>query len=262
MDIRTRIVVRRVKNDPTKEHYGGMWKVAYADFVTAMMAFFMLLWIVGATPKKNLKGLAEYFSPSNMADTAEIHKDQDASIIESDNIGMLSDTDKQNFISIMSSIQQTSVFEEFSNHLSLDITNEGLRIQIMDNDNRPMFNPGTNRLEPYMKTILRTIGSIVKDLPNYVSVAGHTASIRDLSSTNVDLWELSISRANIVRQFLCDGIFNNDKIVRIVGKADKEPFDYKNPYSLKNIRIAIILLNKSEISDHQRPFTGRLFHGK
>ena len=169
----------------------------------------------------------------------------------------ISQQERDFFMKIMSSIKNNEKINGFDN-VMLDITNEGLRIQIMDSDKRPMFKPGTDALQPYVESLLVSIAEVVKPIQNYISVVGNTASIRNANS--VDLWGLSINRANKIRIFLSQYL-GNDRIVKISGQADKSLFDDENPYGNQNIRIEIILLSKDLVNKNKSPIPrGSLFN--
>ena len=172
------VLIKKVKKIEGGGHHGGAWKVAYADFVTAMMAFFLLLWLVSVSDKATLQGVAQYFTPTeSISDKAGLGFDGGADANLEEGVGApnaasssliygspskghrvdaarlpsnMSDVEKDHFISIMNSIQQNSELQKYSDNLHVDITNEGLRIQIMDSDNRPMFEPNTSQLQPYI----------------------------------------------------------------------------------------------------------------
>jgi chemotaxis protein MotB len=123
----------------------------------------------------------------------------------------------------------------------------------MDSDNRPMFKPNTSELQPYMEKILDVIGRMIKNQPNYISISGHTASLKDPSAgKGLDFWEISSDRANEVRKYITKRLIENKQVVKIVGRADREPFEPKDPYSIKNIRVGITLLNDASVSSYQR----------
>jgi chemotaxis protein MotB len=258
-----------------------MWKVAYADFITAMMAFFLLLWLLSVTPENTLKGIAKYFTPNtSISDKAGLGFEGGADtnveegiaapnaassslvfgspsrgrrIDQADKSALMTEIEKQQLISIMNNIQKNVELKEFADNISVDVTNDGLRIQIMDSDNRPMFKPNTMDLEPYMIKILTVVGKLIKDQPNYIAISGYTASIRPTDKgNNIDYWNLSAARANQVRKFLTHDLINNQQVERIIGKADREPFDPEDPYSVKNIRIGITLLNSSAVDKFQQ----------
>lgn len=259
-------------------HHGGAWKVAYADFVTAMMAFFLLLWLISVSDKATLKGIAQYFTPTdsisdkaglgmtggldaNVKEGAGAPHTAASSLIfgaptkgkklEPDKSNM-SDAEREHFISLMNDIKQDADLQNFSDNIAVDITDEGLRIQIMDSDNRPMFKPNTSELQPYMQKIITVIGKMVSTQPNYISISGHTASIKDVANDSFDYWNISSERANEVRKFMTSKLISPEQVVKIVGKADKEPFDAKDPYGVKNMRVGITLLNNDSLSYYQK----------
>lgn len=275
------IVIKKVKKVQGGGHHGGAWKVAYADFVTAMMAFFLLLWLISVSSNDTLRGIAEYFTPTeSISDKAGLGFDggSDANIdkgISAPNAAAssliygspskghradaarlttnMSEVEKEHFLSVMNTIQENKELKSYSDNLQMDITEEGLRIQIMDSDNRPMFKPNTAQLQPYMEKIIVVISKIVAGQPNYISISGHTASVKDpASAKGLDFWQISADRANETRKFMMDNLIDKNQVVRIVGRADREPFDPKDPYGVKNIRIGIILLNEKSVSNFQR----------
>lgn len=275
------IIIKKVKKSSDGRRKAVAWKVAYADFVTAMMAFFLLLWLVSISSRDTLKGIAEYFTPTesvsnkaglgfdgganpNMDKSIASQSAASSSLIYGspskghrvDSARMpsnMSDVEKDHFVSIMNSIEQNSELKNYSDNLSIDITNEGLRIQITDSDNRPMFKPNTAELEPYMEKIVTVIGKIVANQPNYISISGHTASIKDPNSANkLDFWEISADRANEVRKNMMKQLIDKKQVVKIIGRADREPYDAKDPYGVKNIRVGITLLNDASISNYQK----------
>lgn len=275
------IIIKRIKRIQVSGRHGGSWKVAYADFVTAMMAFFLLLWLLSVASESTLQGVAQYFTPTeSISDKAGLGFDGGTETNIEKGIGAenaasssliygspskghrvdaarkpsnLSDVEKDHFISIMNSIQQNSDLKDFADNLQMDITNEGLRIQIVDSDNRPMFAPNTAELQPYMEKIIAVIGKIVASQPNYISVSGHTASIKQGNLTNsLDFWKISFDRANEVRKFMVKQLIDKKQVVKVIGRSDREPFDYKDPYSVQNIRVGITLLNEESISDYQK----------
>lgn len=270
------IVIRKITKAPEASYGGGMWKVAYADFVTAMMAFFLMLWILNSAPKDTLEGVAKYFttaaSKNGAGDEAGVMVDSDTGIpadetkskkLLKDNPVSASGTrmtkfygrrdmtsEDEVFSSIVNNIQKNVELQDFSNNVAFEVTDEGLKIQVMDGDNRPMFKPGTDMLEPYMKQILTVIGKIIRSHPNYLTISGHTAAMR-ADDTGVDLWSLSVLRANQVRRFLTEDLLQDAQIVKVEGRADREPLDSDNPYDQKNIRISILLLKHSALGNHQ-----------
>ena len=283
----TIIYKKKKKSTRGEAHRSAMWKVAYADFITAMMAFFMLLWLLSVTPENTLKGVAKYFTQtssvsdkaglgfeggadSNVEDGTGAPNAASSSLIygspsrgrrleQADKSAMMTDLEKQHFIEVMNNIQQNVELKNYSDNINVDMTSDGLRIQIMDSDNRPMFKPNTYELQPYMYKILTVIGKMIKDQPNYIAISGHTASVRDESSTNIDYWSISSLRANEVRKYLTKDLIKSDQVVRIIGRADTEPFDAKDIYSSKNIRVGITLLNNGSVSRYQQSAPDKSF---
>ena len=283
-------IIKKVKKIEGGGHHGGAWKVAYADFVTAMMAFFLLLWLLSVSSEQTLRGVSEYFTPTEaISDKAGLgfdggtnpnieegmsstHAAASSLIFGSPSKGHrvdaardaanMSDIEQDHFISIMNSIQSDAQMQQFSDNLHIDITNEGLRIQIMDSDNRPMFKPNTSELQPYMEKILRVIGHMVKNQPNYISISGHTASIKNPAmAAGIDFWEISCERANEVRKYLTENMLYKRQVVKVIGRSDREPFDPKDPFGIKNIRVSITLLNDSSISSFEKAAPDSLLGG-
>ena len=274
------IIIKKIKKVQGGGHHGGAWKVAYADFVTAMMAFFLLLWLISVSDKATLQGVAQYFTPTeSISDKAGLGFDggADANIEKGtgapnaasssliygspskghrvDSARMpsnMSDIERDHFISIMNSIQQSSELKSFADNIQIDITNEGLRIQIMDSDNRPMFKPNTADLQPYMEKIITIIAKMVSTQPNYISISGHTASVKAGSDSGIDFWNISADRANEVRKFMTQKLIDKGQVVKIIGLSDREPFDPKDPFGIKNIRVGITLLNEASITAYQK----------
>lgn len=295
------IIIKKIKKGG-HGHHGGAWKVAYADFVTAMMAFFLLMWLLGGTSHLVREGIADWFknpsgiqgpggastsmiklggamemphsnkshkSPSdekkhsfrqepkdNTQEQKQLDTQQKKSMISEEERKL----DKKRLDSLLqelkAAIEHSQALQPFKDQLLLDVTPEGLRIQIVDKKNRPMFDTSSAILKSYTKKILEKIGKIINTVPNHISIAGHTDaapfSIRYVyveygsfeerrAYTN---WELSSDRANAARRELIIGGMHKDKIARVVGLADSVLFDKAKPYDPINRRISIIVLNK------------------
>ena len=274
------IVIKRIKK-VVGGHHGGAWKIAYADFVTAMMAFFLLMWLLGSTTKGDLKGISEYFkTPLKVAlfggtgsgDSSSIIKGGGQDLTRSEGQvkqGELPTEKKivnlkaaqQEFLrkerekeieklkelkaNIEKSIENNLNLQKFKNQILLDITTEGLRIQIVDEQNRPMFQSGRARLEPYTREILHELGKMLNDVPNKVSLSGHTdAAAYGGGSKGYSNWELSADRANASRRELILGGMAEEKIVRVVGLSSAVLFNKGDPLSPVNRRISLIVMNK------------------
>lgn len=274
------IVIKRIKK-VAGGHHGGAWKIAYADFVTAMMAFFLLMWLLGSTAKGDLEGISEYFKTplrvalmggSSSGDSTSIIKGGGKDLTRSEgqvksgeiepekkviNLKAAKEAQirleakkeieqlKQLKKNIEMAIQNNKQLEPFKSQILLDLTTEGLRIQIVDEKNRPMFKSGSAKLESYTREILREIGKTLNDMPNKVSLSGHTdAQAYVTPGASYSNWELSADRANASRRELILGGLSKDKVVRVVGLSSAVLFDKENPLNPINRRISIIVMNK------------------
>lgn len=267
------VIFRKAKKERSAEtSHAGMWKVAYADFVTAMMCFFLMMWLISITPTDKLEGIAKYFSTksSRFKGTGEEDGKEKGlkpksqpkqlmsttlgeQVFDSNKSGLLTDEEKENFINTMNDIRKDRVMQEFSENIIWDVSTDGLRIQITDTNNRPMFKPNTAELAPYMKDILDAVSRMIGKYPNYIAISGHTASVlsNDIANTKIDFWSLSALRANEVRKYL-DSSIKDGQVVRIVGKSDVEPIDPREPFNSKNARISITLLSNTSVSKYQQ----------
>ncbi|MBI5919366.1 MAG: flagellar motor protein MotB [Nitrosomonadales bacterium] len=278
------IVVKRIKK-VAGGHHGGAWKIAYADFVTAMMAFFLLMWLLGSTTKGDLLGISEYFKTplkvalaggSGSGDSSSVIKGGGKDLTRSEGQVKEGEVESQKKIvnlkatnqeflriqkqlekqkeleklkelksNIEKSIEANAKLKQFKNQILLDITSEGLRVQIVDEKNRPMFRSGRAELESYTKDILREIGKTLNEVPNKVSLSGHTDSLPYPSGDRgYSNWELSADRANASRRELIVGGMGEEKVVRVVGLASAVPFDKTDTLNPINRRISIIVMNK------------------
>jgi chemotaxis protein MotB len=272
------IIVKKVKKGGHGGHHGGAWKIAYADFVTAMMAFFLLMWLLGSSTKAQLLGIADYFkTPLKVAlmggegsgDATSIIKgggedltrstgqvkrgaDQTKSVFapNRDLAKKLAEQIELEKLQQMKAkleqiIENNEKIKPFKNQLKLDITAEGLRIQVVDEQNRPMFDSGRAELKPYTREIIAAIAEVLNDVPNRISLSGHTDATPFPSKYgNYSNWELSADRANASRRELIKAGLKQEKMMRVVGLADAVPLDPEDPYNSTNRRISIIVLNK------------------
>lgn len=269
------IIVKRVKKS-AHGHHGGAWKIAYADFVTAMMAFFLLMWLLGSTTSGDLKGIAEYFQTplkvalmggSGSGDATSVikgggndltkangqQKNGDGTsgrkVTEDELSQELARREKvmltQLKQKVEAAIAANPTLSQFRNQLLIDITTEGLRIQIIDEQNRPMFAIGSAALQPYTHDIVREIGVLINDIPNRISLSGHTdASPYSYGERGYSNWELSADRSNAVRRELLAGGMQESRIARVVGLASAVLLDPQDPYNPINRRVSIIVMNK------------------
>ncbi len=272
------IIIRKARRQK-HGHHGGAWKVAYADFVTAMMAFFLVMWLIGVGTREQKAAISEYFKnpsmtpgaatmappgkagPGGASDSmiqlggamdlprgpgADKHG---APVVKNDVENALKQArqaDKARLQELMkqlnAAIQNSQALAPFKDQLLLDITPEGLRIQIVDKLNRPMFDTGSATLKPYTVQILHELGESIDGVPNRISISGHTDDARYTSEHDYSNWELSADRGNAARRALIAGGLEADKVSRVVGLAASVPFDKQNPADPINRRISIIVM--------------------
>jgi chemotaxis protein MotB len=285
------VVVRRKKKSAHAGHHGGAWKIAYADFVTAMMAFFLLMWLLGSTSKYDKQGIEDYFNTplsavfggkdgSGAARTSVIEgggrdlsssrpgeatKSQTqplpktteraaasaaaaATVTATAAAAVKDDAQrlKQLKQKLSALIERTPALAAYKDQIRIDITSEGLRIEIVDSLKRPMFPSGSAKLESYVTTILAQIGSSLNDVDNRVSIAGHTDAVPySGGEAGYSNWELSSERANAARRALIAGGMNEGKILQVRGLADVLPLNKAVADEPTNRRISILVLNKA-----------------
>ncbi|WP_340572392.1 flagellar motor protein MotB [Stenotrophomonas sp. G106K1] len=273
------VIVRRVKKAGHAAHHGGSWKVAYADFVTAMMAFFLVLWLMASTSKPERAAISEYFrNPSPLvgssatpapgmagpggASTSMIKlggatdvsrgNSNDPFQNQQESIPQPVDEqqrDKQQLEALMKELQEaisrSQALEPFKDQLLLDLTPEGLRIQIVDKQNRPMFDLGSATLKPYTQQILHELAEYLNHVPNRISLTGHTDITAYSAARGYGNWELSADRANAARRALVDGGMDDSKITRVVGLSSSVLFDRTDPQNPINRRISIVVMTKA-----------------
>jgi chemotaxis protein MotB len=272
------IIIKRVKKGGHVAH-GGAWKIAYADFVTAMMAFFLLMWLLGSTSEGDKKGISDYFqSPLKVAMQGGSGAGASNSIINGGGSDLTqtsgqakrgdganraakkmsgdknkAETAKRDAevlaalsAKIAAAISSNPKMAEFSSQIRLQITPDGLQIQIVDEQKRPMFDSGSAALKPYMRDILREIGLALLDVDNKVSLDGHTdRTPYSNAGMGYSNWELSADRANASRRELAAAGMPDDKLIRVVGMASSLLLDPNNPLSASNRRISILVMTKA-----------------
>ena len=270
------IIIKRIKKGGHGFH-GGAWKIAYADFVTAMMAFFLMMWLIGSTTDGDRKGIAEYFQTplrvallgggSGSGDSSSLVRGGGEDLSRSfwqvkggdvesrrraANLEALRDEQRQAERARLQKLAEDlerriseSGLEALKSQIRLDMMRDGLRIQIVDAANRPMFASGSALVQPYMRALLRDIGSILVEVPNRLTLEGHTDAIPfgggALGYTN---WELSADRANASRRELVAGGLPADRVLRVQGLAASSPFERDDPNAPVNRRISIIVMNR------------------
>jgi chemotaxis protein MotB len=264
-DAQRPIIVRRKKRKARQDH-GGTWKIAYADFVTAMMAFFLLMWLLGSTARGDLEGISDYFKTplkvamqggSSIGESSQLTKGGGKDMTR--NVGQVRSVkeleaeyarmEQLRFNElkhrIEAAIERNPVLRQFRNQLLLDITTEGLRVQIVDEQNRPMFAVGRAELQPYARDILLEIGQMLNTVDNKVSLAGHTDATPYASGEKgYSNWELSADRANASRRVLLAGGMEEKRVVRVVGMASAVSLDVSDPHNAMNRRISLIVLSR------------------
>jgi chemotaxis protein MotB len=280
------IIIKRVRKHG-HAHHGGSWKVAFADFATAMMAFFLLMWLMGSTTEEQKGAISEYFNnPSAIAGASpvpaptpvngpggastsliqlggamELHRspaaaaqpaEQSESAAEATaaqiaaNEEMLDQQRLDNLLEqLEAAIDQRESLAKFKDQILLDITPEGVRIQIIDHERRQMFPLGSARLETFTREILVELAKIIDTVPNRISISGHT-DIKAYGAPNASYtnWELSADRANAARRALLGGGLPQEKVGRVIGLASSVLLDPSAPDSPVNRRISIVVMNK------------------
>jgi chemotaxis protein MotB len=273
------LVIRRVRKDHGGGHHGGAWKVAYADFVTAMMAFFLVMWLVGTTTKVEKGAIAEYFKNPSMQQGHSMVPSQSMgpggqanSMVQMREIATPTNGDDGTQLSrpemtpneieklareqerkqlealmqeLKEAIDKSQALQPFKDQLLLDITPEGLRIQIVDKQSRPMFDSGSTTLKPYTTDILRELASFINSVPNKISLSGHTDTAPYAGGDGYTNWELSSGRANAARRALVGGGMQENKVALVIGLADSVLFDKQDPRNPINRRISIVVMNKA-----------------
>ena len=269
------IIVKKIKKGGHAAH-GGAWKIAYADFVTAMMAFFLLMWLLGSTTEGDKKGIADYFqSPLKVAmgggsgsgDASSLLKGggtdlsrQGGQVKKGDveaqrktyNLKALKAEQRKAEQARLSELKEKMAevianspkLAEFKAQVRLDMTRDGLRIQIVDDQKRPMFDSGASDVKPYMREILRAIGSVLTEVPNRLTLEGHTDAKPMGNGMGYSNWELSSDRANASRRELLAGGLDDARILRVQGLAASVPFDRQSPLDPVNRRISIIVMTR------------------
>ena len=277
------IIIKRIKKGG-HGHHGGSWKVAFADFATAMMAFFLLLWLMGSTTEEQRGAISEYFNnPSDVAGKSpvpspnpiqgpggastsmiqlggamELHHSpsppaeaapptpgtQTQTLAGSEEAERLDRERLQALLEeLKTAIDERESLAKFKDQILLDVTPEGVRIQIIDHERRSMFPLGSAKLESFSENILFELATIISTVPNRISISGHT-DIRPYVYVNYSNWELSADRANAARRALITGGLPAEKVGRVVGLASSVLLDAQVPDSPVNRRISIVVMNK------------------
>ncbi|MCO6056464.1 flagellar motor protein MotB [Pseudomonas sp. MOB-449] len=274
------IIVKRIKRYAAG-HHGGAWKIAFADFATAMMAFFLVLWLMSSATPEQKKAISGYFkdpigftesaSPyvidlggtptpapdrtlnpelKDAPDSQNVPVDSaDSTPVDASQVENLADQIEQERLELLlqelqNKVEENPELRKFKDQILFEITQDGLRIQIMDAANRPMFDLGSARLQPYFEDILLILAETIKAVPNKISISGHTDAKPYAGDGEFGNWELSSGRANAARRALIAGGYPDEQVARVVGYASSALFDRKDPFNPVNRRIDIIVLTK------------------
>ena len=282
------ILIKKVKKVSGGGHHGGAWKVAYADFVTAMMAFFLLMWLINTTDPEQKRGIAEYFAPASVSETTsgsggilggtalgddgpkssgsqsvleELAPEAPATDQTGSSLSSASDAALQAEIqkreaaefasaaeSLRQAMQSMPELAELSKQLNVDQTPEGLRIQLVDQEGRSMFDNNSSRPNARAQVLLRAVSKVINQLPNRISITGHTSATAGSNRASAPAdWSLSSERANGSRLVLQGAGVDPDRVYSVAGKAGSDPLYPDDPTLAGNRRIAIVLLREAPV---------------
>lgn len=279
------IIVKKIIAEAHGGHHGGAWKVAYADFVTAMMAFFLLLWILGATTEKQRKGIADYFSPTLVemrqksagangpfGGDSVIAKDnyphkaaqtgtkgitipKDATGGAKEGAAAIRSRDRARFTAMKRMLEarmkSDPALRKLQRNVRFTETREGLRIDLVDEADFAMFALATTGLLPDARRLMGEVAKVVGAVPNDVIVRGHTDALPYAAGRTTNNWTLSSARAEATRQALGDAGVASDRFARIEGVADREPYIPGDRYDPRNRRMSIVLSWSSDVGADQ-----------
>jgi chemotaxis protein MotB len=253
MEDRSKIIIRKVNKKSHGGHHGGAWKVAYADFVTAMMAFFLLLWLLSMTSPDQRAALSQYFNEFSLFNdkaqqSGTSFLDKSSGVLnagrsvqsESPRIKVEKKTSSEELAKMMRGAIDEKL-QVMKNQVLIETTAEGLKIQIVDNEGSEIFRSGSDEPTEKARQIIRLVSENLREKPNRIIIEGHTdsAPFKSAQKTN---WELSTSRASAARRELENSGIDPNRIARVVGFADQDPLIKEDPKDLRNRRISIILM--------------------
>ena len=286
------IIIKRVKKGGHAGHHGGAWKVAYADFVTAMMAFFLLMWLINTTSPEQKRGIADYFAPAsvsqttsgsggilggtglsdngpkndgatsvvsqlapeappNPTDQGKASKSGAAAANSTGATAAAAKAEEDEFKSAAESLRQAlqdmPELAELSKQVIVDVTPEGLRIQLVDQEGRSMFDQGSAKPNDRARLLLRAVSKVIGQLHNRITVSGHTSAVVGADARAANDWSLSASRADAARGVLQEAGVDADRIYQVSGKANSDPLYPDDPTLPGNRRIAITLLREKPV---------------
>lgn len=266
------VIIKKVKKISGGGHHGGAWKVAYADFVTAMMAFFLLMWLLNATTEDQRKGIADYFDPSvpispvsgggkevlngSTIFSNELLTENDTG--DGENASSGADKQTRDDEAAEELARQNELFEELqkelfeqindknisglAKHIQTRVTPEGLVIELVDTDGSPLFELGSAKSSPTMDLLLRVVSDTLILVENEISIVGHTDALAYSNKQNYTNWDLSTDRAHAARRIMIKAGFPNPQISEVAGKADTDPL-IEDAFAPQNRRISITILH-------------------
>jgi chemotaxis protein MotB len=270
------IIVKRITRKGGG-HHGGAWKIAFADFAVAMMAFFLVMWLLTTATPEELKKISGYFNdPIGFAEggspfaidlggTPTVAPKRTLSDVDEEEVPIPDDQESNSAAQqaedaaqervenlelemllqeLQNKIDVEPVLQRFKDQILLEITQDGLRIQIVDAENRPMFASGSPQLQPYFEEILLALSDTIAVVPKKISIGGHTDAAPFVGRRGYGNWELSTERANAARRTLLIAGYPESQLARVVGFADSAHFDRTDPLSPTNRRIDIVVLKK------------------
>lgn len=279
------IIIKKIKKSGGHGYHGGAWKIAYADFVTAMMAFFLLMWLLNATTEEQKRGVANYFAPvtigerngggdgvmgghninsddgaqqnssasmtvaeKNSQEKGDGGKTVQTDVQETDDEAIVND--QKNFEQVKKDVEKAMEnnpeLKEWLKNLIVDETIEGLRIQIIDQDKKSMFPSGSSTMYNHTKKLLNQVADIIHKVPNKISITGHTDAT-PYNTKNYSNWELSSDRAQASRRVLREHGVTDQRFSSVTGKEAKEPFIKEDLFASENRRISITLLRQKPL---------------
>lgn len=256
------IIIKRKRVVKAEEHHGGAWKVAYADFVTAMMAFFLLMWLLNATTEQQRKGLADYFNPTipiSRISGGGSDGLNGSSIFTEDtyaNKGTGAAQEKTVTTQSGSSLSPEELSERLedmrvqlgetdgrlSKHMAVKITPEGIVLELVDSEETPLFSSGQSQATPLLYDLLDVVSTSFDQFDNSVKIVGHTDDMPFKGNPDYDNWNLSVDRGNVARRLLIANGVPQARITEVAGKADTDPLIPNNPSAAQNRRISIVIL--------------------
>lgn len=263
------IIIKRKRVVAGGGHHGGAWKVAYADFVTAMMAFFLLMWLLNATTEEQRKGLADYFNPSipvsrisgGGSDALNGSSLMAEDTLVSDGAGasatfkapsrapadQIEETEPQSLENIAAEIEETREKldrPDLSQHIQTRMTPEGLMVELVDRQGTPLFALGSAQPSPLLAELVHVIAPVLAEADNPIQIIGHTDSLQFGENALYSNWELSADRANVARRLLIEEGLSTSKVRGVVGRADADPLS-DDPAASQNRRIAVLLMRRT-----------------